>query len=272
MDMSELLRKRKPIIGMVHLPPLPGSPAYKAEPLKRIVSFAVEEAKLLVEGGVDAVLVENFNDFPYTIDATPQPTLMALSVIAYEVKQHVDVPVGVNILLNDAFNEFYMAWTLELDFIRVEGFVDTAFSDLGIIHPVCAKLLRLRSEYKGENIAILADVQGKHTNVVPARPLIESVKDAIERGRADAVVLTGERTGRPIDHSMLRKVRESFPEARIFLGSGLTAETVGELLAIADGGIVGTYFKKDGCIRNPIDIARVRKFMQVVKELRERAG
>lgn len=268
--MSELLRKCKPIIGMVHLPPLPGSPAYKAEPLDKIVAFAVEEAKALVDGGVDAVLVENFNDFPYTINNTPQPTIIALSVIAYEVKQHVNVPVGVNVLLNDAINEFYIAWTLGLDFIRVEGFVDTAFSDAGVVYPVCAHLLRLRSEYKGENIVILADVQGKHTSVFPQRSLIDSVRDAFERGRADAVVLTGERTGEPINYITLRNVREFLPKARIFLGSGLTPETVGELLAIADGGIVGTYFKKDGCVYNPVDVARVRKFMRVVKDLRER--
>ncbi|MEM2045413.1 MAG: BtpA/SgcQ family protein [Candidatus Bathyarchaeia archaeon] len=268
--MSELLKKFKPIIGMIHLPPLPGSPAYQGQPVEKIVDQAVQEAVSLVEGGIDAVLVENFNDYPYVIENTSRPTIIALSVVAYEVKKHVDVPVGINILFNDAINEFYVAWTLGLDFIRVEGFIDTAFTDLGIIQPLSAKLLRLRAKYGGNNIAILADVQGKHTSIIPTRPLVDSVRDAFERGRADAVVLTGERTGEPVNLATLRAVREKFPNARIFLGSGLTAETVSTLLTLADGGIVGTYFKKDGKVHNPIDIHRVRNFMQAVKELRER--
>lgn len=269
--MSELLKKVKPIIGMVHLPPLPGSPAYKGQPLEEIVAHAVQEARALVEGGVDAVLVENFHDYPYTIDNTPRPTIIALSAIAYEVKQHVEVPVGINILFNDAISEFYVAWTLGLDFIRVEGYVDTAFTDFGIIQPCAAQILRIRAKYGGDNIAILADVQGKHTSVIPVRPLVDSVRDAFERGRADAVVLTGERTGEPVSLETLRAVRKAFPNARVFLGSGLTAETAGAFLALADGGIVGTYFKMDGNVHNPVDTSRVRNFMRVVKELRERA-
>jgi len=267
-SMSRLWETKKPIIGMVHLPPLPGSPGYGGEPLEEIVRFALQEAEALREGGVDAILVENFHDYPYPTGKVPIPTLIAAAVAAYRVKEAVDIPVGVNLLFNDAEDELYLAWCLGLDFIRVEGFVDLLLSDMGPLPPAAPDLMRLRRSLGAEGVTILADVQGKYTHVVPARDVLDSARDALERGRADAVIITGARTGQAAPLELLRRLKEEFPDARILLGSGITPASVPELLAVADGAIVGSYFKRDGDVHNPVDPDRVRELMAAVRHVR----
>ncbi len=264
MKRSRLWELKKPIIGMVHLPPLPGSPGYRDETLEKIVRFALKEAEALRKGGIDAILVENFHDYPYPTGKVPTPTLIAMAVVAHRVREAVDVPVGVNLLFNDAEDELYLAWCLGLDFIRVEGFVDLSLSDMGPLFPTAPDLMRLRRTLGAEGVAILADVQGKYTHAFPARDVADSARDALERGRADAVILTGARTGQAASLELVRRLKEELPEARILLGSGVTPESVPELLAVADGAIVGSYFKRDGNVHNPVDPERVRRLMKEV--------
>lgn len=269
MGTSRLWQLTKPIIGMVHLPPLPGSPGYRGESIEEIVRFALREAEALLEGGVDAILVENFHDYPYPITKVPTPTLIAMAVLAHRVKEAVDVPVGVNLLFNDAENELYLAWCLELDFIRVEGFVDLLLSDMGPLMPAAPSLMRLRRELKAERVAILADVQGKYTYALPARDVADSARDALERGGADAVILTGAKTGQSVPLELVKQVKKELPQARVLVGSGVTPETVVDLLAIADGAIVGSYFKRNGNVHNPVDPHRVRKLMEAARRAKE---
>ncbi|MGY4706369.1 BtpA/SgcQ family protein [Candidatus Bipolaricaulota sp. J31] len=265
---SRLWELEKPIIGMVHLPPLPGSPGYRGEPVEEIVEFALREAEALCEGGVDAILVENFHDYPYPTGKVPTPTLIAMAAVAHRVKEAVDRPVGVNLLFNDAEDELYLAWCLGLDFIRVEGFVDLLLSDMGPLLPAAPDLMRLRRTLGAEGVAILADVQGKYTHALPARDIVDSARDALERGLADAVILTGARTGQSAPLGLVRHLKEEFPEAKVLLGSGITPQSVPELLAVADGAIVGSYFKRDGNVHNPVDPARVRELMAAARRAR----
>jgi membrane complex biogenesis BtpA family protein len=268
---SRLFEIEKPVIGMVHLPPLPGAPRYTGQTIEELVEFAISEAKALEEGGIDAVLVENYNDYPYPTDRVPTPTLIAMAVIAHRVKAAVSVPVGVNLLFNDVENELYLAWCLGLDFIRVEGFIDLLFTDMGPLFPTAPKLMRLRQILAAEKVAILADVQGKHTQAFPMRNLIDSARDALERGGADALILTGVRTGEAASKEIIRELKQKVPNAKIFLGSGVTPENLRENISFCDGVIVGTYLKKDGIISNPIDPERVRKLMAVAKNARKAA-
>lgn len=272
MAISRLWELNKPIIGMIHLPPLPGSPGYRGEPLEEIVRFALREADALKEGGVDAVMVENFHDYPYPVHRVPTPTLIAMAAVAHRLKEAVDIPVGVNLLFNDAEDELYLAWCLGLDFIRVEGFVDLLLSDMGPLFPTAPDLMRLRRTLGAEGVAILADVQGKYTHSLPARDIADSARDALERGGADAVILTGARTGQAAPLELVRRLKEELPEARIFLGSGVTPESVPELLRVADGAIVGSYFKRDGNVHNPVDPARVRELMAAARRTRGEEG
>lgn len=268
MERPRLLELNKPVIGMVHLPPLPGSPGYGGKPLAEIVQFALQEAEALQEGGVDAVLVENFNDYPYPTGRVPTPTMIAMAVVAHRVKEALDIPVGVNLLFNDTEDELYLAWCLGLDFIRVEGFVDLLLSDMGPLLPAAPDLMRLRHALGAEGIAILADVQGKYTYALPVRDLFESARDALERGRADAVILTGARTGEVAPLEIVRDLKEKLPEAKVILGSGVTPASLPKLLAVADGAIVGSYFKREGKVHNSVDLKRVRELMAVASRIR----
>ncbi len=268
MPKTDFLKLHKPIIGMVHLPPLPGAPGYTGDPIERIVDFGVGEAQALQDGGVDAILVENFHDYPYPPDRVPTPTLMAMATIAYEVKEAVSVPTGVNLLFNDTENEMYLAWCLGLDFIRVEGFVDLLLSDMGVLFPKAPDLMRLRRLLGAESVAILADVQGKYTHALPERSVLDSAKDAFERGGAGAVILTGGRTGEAASLETVALLKNSFPEKKVFLGSGITPDALPRLLTNADGAIVGSYFKKDGRVDKPVDPERVKAMMQVAREVR----
>lgn len=268
MARSRLLELEKPVIGMVHLPPLPGSPRYRGETIEEIVDFAIREAKALQEGGVDAVLVENFRDHPYPTGKVPTPTLIAMAVAAHRVKEAIDVPVGVNLLFNDTEGELYLAWCLGLDFIRVEGFVDLLVSDMGVLPPAAPEVMRLRRTLGAEGVAILADVQGKYTYAIPARDVVDSARDAIERGLADAVIITGARTGQAVPLELARCLKEELPYARVFLGSGITPANIQELFTVADGAIIGSYFKRNGKVENPVDPERVRELMDVVRRLR----
>ena len=265
---TDFLKLHKSIIGMVHLPPLPGAPSYSGDPIEKIVDFGVGEAQALEDGGVDAILVENFHDYPYPPDRVPTPTLIAMATIAYEVKKVVSVPIGVNLLFNDTENEMYLAWCLGLDFIRVEGFVDLLLSDMGILFPKAPDLMRLRHVLNAESVAILADVQGKYTHVLPERSVLDSAKDAFERGGAGAVILTGGRTGEAAPLETIELLKNSFPEKKVFLGSGITPDNLLQLLTKADGVIVGSYFKKDGRVDHPIDSERVKTMMRVAQEVR----
>lgn len=268
MNGSRLFRIDKPIIGMVHLPPLPGSPSYSGQPIEEIVEFAVKEATTLQKGGIDAVLVENYNDYPYCVGSVPKLTLITMATVAYQVKKAVSVPVGVNVLFNDAEAELYLAACLGLDFIRVEGFVDLLLSDLGVLFPVASKLLRLRKELGAEHVAILADVQGKHTQALPPKDVVSSAKDALERGRANAVIVTGSRTGEAVPVELVARIKKALPNSKVFVGSGVTPENIKDVIAMCDGAIVGTYLKKDGFVLNPVDFERVQKLMEVVHKAR----
>jgi len=268
MNRPLFLTLRKPIIGMVHLPPLPGSPGYGGEPLEQLVDFALREALVLKKGGVDAIIVENFHDYPYPTGRVPTPTLIAMAAIAYQVKQAAGLPVGVNLLFNDAEDEIYLAWCLGLDFIRVEGFVDLLLSDMGPLLPAAPDLMRLRRALGAEGVAILADVQGKYTHALSSRDVADSARDALERGLADAVILTGAKTGEAAPLELVRRLKDEYPEAKVLLGSGVTPESVPELLAVADGAIVGSYFKQGGNVHNPVDPERVQELMAAVRRIR----
>lgn len=265
---SSFLTLNKPIIGMVHLPPLPGSPAYADKSLKEIVQFALQEARSLEDGGVDALLVENFHDYPYLTEKVPTPTVIAMAAVAYEIKAASKLPIGVNILFNDTEDELYLAQILELDFIRVEGFVDLLLSDLGILMPSAPKMMRLKKTLGAEGVAVLADVQGKYTHALPSRDVFDSARDALERGNADAIILTGTRTGEVAPVELIRHLKEKIPQARVLLGSGITPDTIKEVLDVVDGAIVGSFFKEDGNVNNPVDQERVQALMQAVQSIR----
>ncbi|RLE75080.1 MAG: photosystem I assembly BtpA [Thermoprotei archaeon] len=266
---EQLFGVKKPIIGMVHLPPLPGAPAYRGESIDEIIKFALEDAKKLVEGGVDGLMVENMWDLPYYVGKNVPPEEMtAQAVAARAVVEEVDVPVGINVVHNGGRVTLAIAKASGAKFIRVCLLTGAMVWDTGEFdHGCAAELLRVRKMLYAEDIKIFADINKKHAVMFPGIDL-KTHAEWCEFYMADALIVTGRMTGSPPRVEDLKEVKEFLPHRPLLVGSGSNAENIAKFLQYADGAIVGTYFKKHGIAQNRVDVDRVKKFMEIVKRLR----
>ncbi len=258
------MRLERTIIGMVHLPPLPGSPRWDGA-MARVVASALADAHALVEGGVDAVLVENFGDAPFTPGRVEPATVAAMSVVAAEIRRALPrTPLGVNVLKNDARAALAVAAAVGAEFIRVNVHAGAVLADQGIVQSDAYGSLRDR-RLIGVDVAIFADVGGKHA--VPLGPvdIDQTARDLVHRGLADALVVSGAATGQPTPLGDVKRVRGAVADVPILVGSGVTAETAAELLSVADGVIVGTSVKRNGDVRLPVERARVETLVAAAR-------
>ncbi|MEO6710108.1 MAG: BtpA/SgcQ family protein, partial [Planctomycetota bacterium] len=111
--------------------------------------------------------------------------------------------------------------------------------------------------------ALLVDVHVKHASPLGRETVAQAAADAIVRGLADAVIVTGQGTGYEPDAEHLASVRAAIGDARLLIGSGVTESNARELLAHANGAIVGTFFKRQGKISEPVDPERVARLRAV---------
>lgn len=266
--MTHLLGFYKPIIGMIHLRPLPNTPNYKGEKIEEITDFALKDAETLIEGGVDALLIENFNDMPYEPKPKDPIIIASITSIAKELSK-LGVPLGINVLRNACIEALAIAYVVNGKFIRCNAYVEALVTDQGLLQPMAYKVIRYR-KVLGKAIKVFADVHAKHGKPLVERPIEEVALEAFDRGMADAVIITGSRTGVPPNIDILKRVKSIVGNRPVIVGSGVTPDNIKEILKIADGVIVGTYFKKDGIITNPVDLNRVKRLVNIVKELRKR--
>jgi membrane complex biogenesis BtpA family protein len=258
------MRLERTVIGMVHLPSLPGSPRWDGS-MARVVASALADARALIEGGVDALLVENFGDAPFTPGRVEPATVAAMSVVAAEVRRALPgAPLGVNVLKNDARAALAVAAAVGAEFIRVNVHAGAVLADQGIVQSDAYGTLRDR-RLLGVDVAIFADVGGKHA--VPLAPveLEQTARDLVHRALADALVVSGPATGQATPLAEVKRVRSAVPNVPLLIGSGVTAETAAELLSVADGLIVGTSVKRDGDVEQPVDRARVEKLVAAAR-------
>jgi membrane complex biogenesis BtpA family protein len=251
------------LIGMVHLPALPGSPRWDGS-IDHAIDVALTDARALVDNGMDALIVENYGDAPFTRGRVAASTVAAMAVIARELRRALpDTPLGVNMLKCDARSALGVAAAVGARFIRVNVLAGAVVADQGIIETDAYELLRER-RLLGVEVAIFADVQGKHA--VPLAPveLEQQARDLASRSLADGLVVSGRATGDATPLGDVKRVRSAVPDVPILVGSGVTAETAAELLSIADALIVGTSLKRDGDVSNPVDPARVRRLVDAV--------
>jgi uncharacterized protein len=255
----------KPIIGMVHLLPLPGSPHWGGS-ISEVLAAAVRDAKLLEEGGVDAIIVENYGDTPFYPGTVPPATLASLTAAVLDVVRAVGIPVGVNVLRNDAAAALAVCAATGANFIRVNVHTGAMLTDQGWISGAAHDTVRLRSQL-GSHAGILADVFVKHATPPSGLTIEDAARDTIERGHADALVVSGSGTGQPTDAQDIQRVKQAVPGTTVLIGSGVTLENANELLRIADGAIVGSSLKQDGKIEAPVSLDRVRQLMDVVRRV-----
>lgn len=255
--------KRKIVIGMLHLPALPGSPlASKA--MKEIRKSLLRDVETLSEGGVHGLMMENFGDVPFYPGRVPAHVIAQMSALACEVRNASDLPLGINVLRNDGLGALAVAHASGADFIRVNVLCGARVADQGLIQGIAHDLLRERAMLGAVNVKIFADVDVKHSAPLAERPLQDEVDDLIQRALADAIVVSGAGTGKATDPAKARLVRQVAGNTPVFIGSGITPETVTGFLENADGFIVGTSLKKDGQAMNPVELKRVKMMISAV--------
>jgi hypothetical protein len=254
------------VIGMVHLRALPGSPRWEGD-MGAVVRAALEDARALADGGADALVVENHGDVPFTAGRVDAASVAGMAVAIAEIRRQLSLPIGVNVLKNDVRSALAVAAATGARFVRVNVHVGAVAADQGVIQSEAHDTLRYR-RLLGLDIRILADVQAKHGVPLAPVPIEQEARDCWERGLADALVVSGVATGEPTPMSDLKRVRSAVPEAPLLVGSGATAETVAELLSVADAVIVGTSLKRDGRLANPVDVERVRRLVAAARGAR----
>lgn len=252
---------RKPIIGMLHVPALPGSPRCRMS-LDAIRAFVLADARALVEGGVDGLMIENFGDVPFHPRRVPAHTVAFLTALAAEVRdRHASVPLGINVLRNDGMAAMAVAAAVGASYLRVNVYTGARLADQGILEGEAHAIARYRTELGAQKVEIWADVAVKHSAALGERLLEDEAEDTVHRGLADALIVSGAGTGKATALEDLWRVKRVVPETRVLVGSGATAESVRELLTAADGVIVGSWVKRDGQVEQPVDVARVRELV-----------
>ena len=255
--MQAMFGEGKSLIGVIHLPPLPGSPRWSGN-LSSVLEQAEREAATLAEGGANAIIVENFGDAPFRIGRVEPETVAAMTRAVDLVCRITPLPVGVNMLRSDALSALAVAVAGGARFIRVNIHYGTMAADEGLVTGEAFESLRRRRLLDADHISIFADVLVKHAVPLGDPDLGLTARETAYRGLADALIVTGPVTGQPAVADDVETVRRAVPDRPLLVGSGVDASNAGKFLAHADGAIVGTSLKKDGIITNPIDLERVK--------------
>ncbi|MFC1660814.1 BtpA/SgcQ family protein [Gemmatimonadota bacterium] len=262
---EELWEEERPVVGVVHLLPLPGSPRW-GRSMDAVLDRAMEDARIMAEGGLHGLLVENYGDTPFSPGSNPPETLAAMAVVIRYLVTAFSIPVGVNILRNDARSALGVAVAAGARFIRVNVHTGSMFTDQGLLEGKAYETLRTRSAL-GVSVSILADVFVKHGWPPPGATLEGAAQDAWHRGLADGLILTGTRTGSPVDTDEIDLLREALPpEGRIWIGSGASPVNARQLLDDADGLIVGSALQRGGIAGSGVEAPRVRELMDALSE------
>jgi uncharacterized protein len=261
--MTDLFKQHaKVFIGVVHLPPLPGAPRW-AGSMGKIIDSAVADARAYARGGAHALFIENFGDVPFTKGVVGPETLAAMAAAGCAVRDSVDLPIGFNVLRNDARAGLALCTACSGSFIRVNVHTGAMLTDQGIIEGNAYETLRFR-ERICPGVKIFADVHVKHAVPLGDFAIGDSARDGLQRGLADALIISGTGTGVAADRADLERVRSSCPSAKLLLGSGTTVANVHNYLPLADGFIVGSSLKSLKDVRSPVDPRRVAALAKAI--------
>lgn len=248
------------LVGVIHLPPLPGSPRSALSMRACIDRARVDAAALREAGGFDAVIVENFGDTPFFRAAVPQVTIAAMTACCLAVREELpELPLGVNVLRNDGLGALSVAVAASASFVRVNVLTSARVTDQGLIEGRAAELLRERRSLGATSVAVWADVDVKHSAPLGERPLRDEVEDVVARAMADVVLVTGEGTGKAVDVTRLAAVREA-TTVPVLVASGATVAALPTLSSLASGVVVGSALRASGRAGDPIDVPTARAF------------
>lgn len=266
----QVFRTTKPIIGMVHLKPLPGAPRHDYRGgMQAIVDAALFDARELVEGGIDAIQIENQWDRPFQKpeDIGPE-TVASIAAVAARLRDELPVPMGITVHLNGVRQALAIAVAARCQWIRAFELANAYIANAGLVEAAGPALMRYRAALRAEHIMVFGDFNVKHGShqITADRSVIEQAED-VETALGDGVIVTGVRTGAPPERRDVAAIRNAV-SLPILIGSGLSAGNLDRLLPLVDGAVVGSSFKQDGVLANPVDRARVREFMERVNAVR----
>jgi membrane complex biogenesis BtpA family protein len=257
----------RPVIGMLHLPALPGAPRFDGN-VRGIAESVLRDADALVSGGAHGLMLENYGDVPFFPGGVPAYVVAHMTAVAAEVRRGFPtLPLGINVLRNDGRSALAVAQAVGAQFIRVNVLCGARVTDQGLIEGIAHDLLRDRTMLGANNtVRIFADVDVKHSAPLAPRPLEVEVSDTLHRGLADALIVSGSGTGQATDPGHVAAARKAAAGAApVFVGSGVSAGSIAAYLPHADGFIVGSSLKRGGDARQPVEAARVRELVALVR-------
>src|SRR5215203_1903693 len=262
--MTSLFANPKPIIGVIHVGALPGTPR-SSHTVSQLGTQAKEEARVYRECGVDGMIIENMHDVPYLKGEVGPEIVAAMTAIGIEVKAECGLPVGIQILAGANIQAMAVAHAAGLDFIRAEGYDYAHVADEGIIEASAAKLLRYRKMIGAERVQVWTDVKKKHSaHAITADVSLGETSETVEFMGSDCVIVTGSATGQPPNVADVQEAK-AHCGLPVFLGSGISDRNIEEFYREADGFIIGSSFKVDGLWSNTIDPSRVTRFMKLIR-------
>ncbi|WP_108837181.1 BtpA/SgcQ family protein [Tateyamaria sp. Alg231-49] len=262
-NFEQVFGRTKPVIGMVHLGALPGTPLH--DPTFDLVKGARADLLALQDAGFDAVMFGNENDRPYELSVDTASTA-AMAAIIGQLKSDITVPFGVNVLW-DPMASVALGAATGAQFIR-EIFTGTYASDMGVWSPDAGKAMRYRDRLGRSDMAMLFNVSAEFAHSLDQRPLADRARSAVFSSIPDAVLVSGQITGEAAALSDLEAVKAVLPDIAVMANTGVKHDTVQDVLRIADGCIVGSSLKIDGDTWKAIDPDRARDFMDRVRAVR----
>lgn len=257
------------LAAMVAVLPLPGSPLYDGDD-QRVIDQALSNVEVYQRAGVDSLMFENDHDLPYIQPPLDERGIALMTKIVKAARQRFEGPIGIQMLEAANVTSLEIAAEADLDYIRVEAFVFAHVGGSGVINGSAGKILRRRKELDAEHIRVFADVKKKHGSHSLTIDL--DIADEIRQAEfflADGVIVTSQFTGiNPEKNDLLKAKRATM--LPVLIGSGMTAVNIPEYLPLADGFIVGSYFRKDGMFLENLEPERLSRFMQIFAGERRR--
>ena len=264
--LDEVFDVAKPVIAMLHLSALPGDPGFDTTGgIAAVVERARTELDALQSGGVDGVMISNEFSLPYLTKTEPI-TAISMARIIGELLPDLSVPFGVNVLW-DGRASIDLAVATGAKFVR-EIFTGVYASDFGLWDTNVGEVARHRARVGGSGVKLLFNIVPESAQYLAERDLASITRTTVFATLPDAICVSGATAGSPTDIEALRVVKDAAGTVPVFVNTGVRAENVATQLSVADGAVVGTYFKKDGVFANAVDKSRVQELMGAAREFR----
>lgn len=264
---EELFGTQKPVIGMCHMQAMPGDPQYDpGKGMTWVLEQAYADMLSLQDGGVDAILFSNEFSLPY-LTKVETITVASMAAVIGELKREIRIPFGVNVLW-DPGASLDLAMATGAQFVR-EIFTGVYASDFGLWNTNVGEVIRHQHSINAGHIRLLFNIVPESAVYLGGRSIAEIARSTVFNNRPDALCVSGLIAGSETSAQTLRIVKDAVADTPVFANTGVRLDNVEEQLAVSDGAVIGTAFKKDGHTWNPIEIERVTTLMSRVKKLRK---